>query len=166
MILNLGVVDFPYVAPPAARKAPKDPARRRPRPHKSHEGKYGNITTGDVALILESRYHVMELFWELHGDEIGEDMVNSVSGALETFLMGGPADVDVAGTATSSIEHRFRQMLSLRELDSVGYPGIPTAAAEAGVSHRHKSGFTKNRTPRPSFLDTGLYSASFRAWVE
>ncbi len=163
-VLHLGVIDIPYVEPaPAPKKVAK--AGRRPRPHKAHSAKYGHVTTGDVASFLENRYHVMELFWELHQDAIADDFANSISGSIETFLMGGPANLDVMGSATSQLEDRFKQMLSMRELDSLGYPGIPTEAAKAGVSHRHKSGFTKNRTPRPSFIDTGLFQASFKAWV-
>lgn len=170
MILNLGVIDIPYVDAPAAgsgKKPPKNPGRKvRPRPHKSHEAKYRSVTTGDVAQWLENQYHPMEHFFELHGDEIADDFANSLAGAIETFFMGGPANLDVYGGATSKIEDRFKQMLSNRELDSLGYPGIPTAAAQAGVSHRHKSGYTKGKVPRPSFIDTGLYQASFKAWIE
>lgn len=163
--LHLGVLDLPYVeAPPPAKKPPKR-APRRPRPHKAHAKKFSNNTTGDVAEILEAKYHVMELFWELHQDDIAEDFADSLSGAIETFIMGGPVNFDVTGTATSRIEDRFKQMLSLRELDALGYPGIPTAAAEHGVSHRFKRARQK-RAARPSFVDTGLYASSFKAWVD
>jgi hypothetical protein len=166
MILNLGVVDVSYGAGPAApkrvAKASKNP---RPRARKSGAGA-APVTTGDVAQWLENRYHVVEHFWELHGQEVADDFADSLSGSLESFLMGAPADLNPYGTALSKTEDRFRQMLSLRELDQLGYPGIPTMAAKRGVSSRHKSGFTKNRQPRPSFLDSGLYSRSFTAWVE
>ena len=108
----------------------------------------------------------MQHFWQIHGQEVADDLAESLSGSIETFLMGGPISLDPTGTATSKIEDRFKQMLSMRELDAIGYPGIPTAAAQAGVSHRFKSGFNKNKAPRPSFVDTGLFSSSFRAWVE
>lgn len=163
LTLHLGVIDIPYVEPPSAPKRVAK-AGRRPRPHKSQSAKYGNLTTGDVAGFLENRYHVMELFWQLHEQEVADDFANSLSGALETFLMGGPANIDVMGTATSKLEDRFKQMLSQRELDNLGYPGIPTEAAQAGVSHRFKDPY-KKRPPRPSFIDTGLYQASFKAWV-
>jgi len=164
LTLHLGVIDIPYVEPPdEPKKIGK--AGRRPRPHKAHAAKYGNITTGDVAGWLETRYHVMELFWELHQNEVADDFANAVSGALETFMMGGPANLDVMGSVGSKIEDGFKQMLSGRELDSLGYPGIPTAAAMAGKSSRFKRGYTKNRTPRPSFIDSGLYQASFKAWI-
>jgi hypothetical protein len=162
--LHLGVIDIPYVEPPSAPKKVRK-AGRRPWPHKSQAAKYGNTTTGDVAGWLENRYHVMEIYYELHQAKIADDFANSVSGSLETFLMGGPANLDVMGTVASQIEDGFKQMLSGRELDSLGVPGIPTAAAQAGKSSRFKSGFNKTRSPRPSFIDTGLYQASFKAWV-
>ncbi len=164
--LNLGVVDLPYVEQQQpGTKVRKAGRGGRPRPHKAHAAKFSNSTTGDVAEILEARYHVMEHFWELHKEEVAEDFADSLSGALETFLMGGPANLNVYGTATSKLEDRFKQMLSQRELDTIGYPGIPTAAAQAGVSHRFKRPYAK-RAARPSFVDTGLYAASFKSWVE
>ena len=152
-ILNLGVIDLPYTAPPQrGGKRRKSPQTR-------------NITTGDVAEILEAKYHVMELFWQLHQGDVAADFEESLSGAMETFFMGGPANLDVFGMATSKIEDRFKQMLAMKELDALGYPGIPTRAAMLGHSHRFKHPY-KRRAPRPSFVDTGQYQASFKAWVE
>ena len=161
--IHLGVIDLPYNEAPSARRAPK--ASKHPRPHKSQAAKYGNMTTGDVAEILEAKYHVMEIYWSLHEAQIAADLEESLSGALETILMGGPAQAHGFEGALSKIEDGFKQMLSQRELDGLGYPGIPTKAAQAGVSSRFKSGYTKNRTPRPSFVDTSLYMSSFRAWA-
>lgn len=163
-IIVLGVVDVPYNLPPSANGKPARKASKRPRPHKSHAAKYGNMTTGDVAEILEAKYHVMEHFWTLHEAQIASDLEESLSGALETFLMDGPIAATGFESALSKMEDNFKQMLSQRELDMLGYPGIPTAAAMAGVSHRFKRPYAK-RPPRPSFIDTGLYQASFKAWA-
>lgn len=158
-VLHLGVVEQFYQTPsaPAPKKIGKKPRRRR--------ASRGTISTGDVAEILEAKYHIFELFWELHQGDIVNDIMQSYEGAMETFLLGGPLNLDPGGAATSKIEDRFKQMLSQRELDSLGYPGIPTAAAQAGKSSRFKRGYTKNRTPRPSFIDTGLMQASAKAWI-
>lgn len=161
----LGVIDLPYNEPPSAGPKRVRKASKHPRPHKSQAAKYGNLTTGDVAEILEAKYHVMELYWFLHEAQIAADFEESLSGALETLLMGGPIAATGFESALSKMEDGFKQMLSQRELDTLGYPGIPTAAAMAGVSHRFKSGYTKNRVPRPSFIDTGLYSSSFKVWA-
>jgi hypothetical protein len=119
-----------------------------------------------LAEILEAKYHIIELFWTLHEQDNVTDLEESLSGAIENFIMGAPISIDPFGSAMSKIEDRFKQMLSNKELDSLGYPGIPTAAAMAGVSARFKSGFTKNRTPRPSFISSGQYQGAFKAWVE
>jgi len=120
--------------------------------------------TGDVAEWLERRYHVLEIFWEQHAeDAIAPALENSLQGALESVLMGAPLTLDPYGTATSAIEDRFRAFIDLKEMDALGYPGVPTKASLIGVRAR----FKKRRDPgRPSFQSSGLYEASMRAWVE
>jgi hypothetical protein len=83
-------------------------------------------------------------------------------GAFETRAMGGPV-VDPYASAGQNIENAFRQFLSLKEMDKLGVPGVPTQAALEGRSKRFKSG--KGPAPRPSFIDTGQYQSTFRAWV-
>jgi hypothetical protein len=162
MILHLGVADLPYSTPESApRKPPKKPGKR---PRKSI-GKSGEVmTTGDVAEILEAKYHVIEHFAQLHEGDIAHALENSMQGALESVLMGAPVSQDIFGSATSEIEDAFRKMIDSKELDTIGYPGIPTAAAEKGVSHRFKRPYVR-RPARPSFQDTGLYETSFKSWV-
>lgn len=162
--IHLGVIDIPYNEPSSANGKPARKASKHPRPHKSQAAKYGNMTTGDVAEILEAKYHIMELYWNLHEAQIAADLEESLSGALETFLLGGPIAATGFESALSKMEDSFKQMLSQRELDTLGYPGIPTLAAQMGVSHRFKRPYAK-RPPRPSFIDTGLYQASFKAWA-
>jgi len=50
-------------------------------------------------------------------------------------------------------------------MDQLGYPGIPTGAAEAGVNHRLLHPYAKDNPERPSFIDTGQYQADFKSWV-
>jgi hypothetical protein len=148
LTLNLGVVDIPYTVSVTA-----DPnSESRPPP-----------TTGDVAGYLENKYHIMELFYEDMEPEITEQLADSLAGALESVLMGAPSDnLDAFAAGTSQIDAAFRYFLSRHVIESLGVPGVPTAAALAGVNHRLKD---KSGTPRPSFIDTGLYQNSFRAWV-
>jgi hypothetical protein len=65
---------------------------------------------------------------------------------------------------TDKIEAKFRQNLSSRKYDGV-IPGVPTTAAQRGISHLQQRPYAK-RSSRPSFVDTGMYQRSFRAWVE
>jgi hypothetical protein len=59
-----------------------------------------------------------------------------------------------------SLQIDFRTYLDREE------HGIKTLAARRGVSHLLPHPYSKNNPPRPSFIDTGLYRKSFRAWVE
>jgi hypothetical protein len=147
--LHLGVVDLPYSYPPARGR------RRRV--------KSGTQTTGDVAGWLEDEYHVMEVFFNQHSTDVSSALETSVRGALENVMLGGPAGDPFAG-AGGAIEHAFRQFIDLKEMDALGYPGVPTVASLQGVSHRFKD--RRGVPGRPSFVDTGLYETSFRAWVD
>lgn len=138
LTLHLGVVDVPYV---------------------DAQG----VTTGDVANILEAKYHVVETFYERHQAEVAADLENGLAGALESLMMGAPVSLDPFAAGLQQTEHRFREFLSSREMERLGLPGVPTRAALEGVSHRFKSG--KKGKRRPSFIDTGQYQASFAAWV-
>lgn len=141
MKLNLGVLDVPY--------------------DYSKDGK----TTGDVAEILEGKYHIFEHFAQMHGEDISKALEASVQGAFESMLMGAPPRNDLYGAGTDAIEQTFRKFLSGAEMDALGYPGIPTEAAKRGVSHRFKHPYAR-RPSRPSFEDTGLLEASMRAWID
>lgn len=135
MILTLGVLDIPY--------------------------KTGGVSTGDVAEILESKYHVMEVFAGTHIDDIANDLADSVAGALETLMAGGPVQADPTIAAMGTIEKRFQDFLTHEEM--AGWPGVPTQAALEGRSSRFKG---KRGPRRPSLIDTGTYLASFKAWVK
>lgn len=138
-VLHLGVVDVPYST---------------------------GQTTGDVASILEAKYGVMDHFARAHESDIAADLESSLEGELENLLLGAPRSSDPFASATSKIEHRFRKFLSKKEMDRLGVPGVPTAASLAGYSKRFKQKQKKSRGPRPSFIDTGLYQANFKAWAD
>lgn len=151
--LHLGVIDIPYA------QAPKKNQRRA--------GTAGTQTTGDVAGWIEGRYHVMEIFFEENKDQIVGYLEEGIAGSMESVLMGAAnfSSLDPTGKAMSEIEDRFKQFLAMKEIESLGVPGIPTKAAERGVNHRLKRPYVR-RAPRPSFIDTGLMQASFKAWLD
>jgi len=141
-VLHLGVVDMPYA------------------------GK-GSTTTGDVAEILEAKYALFQVFWDIHQAVIQHDIENSLGGALETMIQnpGGTHSVARAlASATSDIETLFRDAIDKQTYDH-RIRGVPTQAALNGVKHSLKHPYAK-RGPRPSFYDTGLLASSMRAWVE
>lgn len=162
MKLLLGVTDVPYnerkLEP--ARVPSRSGRRRRPRRGLST----GTQTTGDIAEILERRYHIVETFVGRHDSEIIGAVENSLLGNIENQLMGGPALADPLAAATSEIEHMFRGFLDREEM--AGMPGIPTAAALRGVNHRLARPNARGNPRRPSFIDSGLYQASFRVWSD
>lgn len=154
MILHLGVVELPYSqAPTRHRKASA-----------------GTLTTGDVAEFLEQKYHIMEVFSQIHGEDIGDELAKSLVGTMESLLMGAPTGIDPFGAATSAIEDRFKKFLSLGEMDRLGYPGVPTQAAIDRASGKRRSARFKRARPSNgppvSFIDSGLYESSFKAWVD
>lgn len=146
MKLHIGVIDLPYssLALPGVGK--------------------GGETTGDVAEILEAKYSVLEGLYNLHAQEVADTLTEGLRGTLESLLMGAPPTQNPYGSAESQVEHILKAGLSARELDG-SIPGVPTAAAEAGVNHRMKRPYVR-RASRPSFIDTGLYQSSLKTWVD
>lgn len=166
--LHLGVIDVPYVErePPARRKARLAKNARRVLPAKLRHPDAVFKTTGDVATILEAKYGVMEAYYDNHELEIVGWLTESLAGALEDVLAGAPvADRDPFAEGASKIEEGFKEFLSSREAERIGIEGTPTKAARRGVNHRLKHPYAKENPRRPSFIDTGLYQASMKAWV-
>ena len=170
--LHLGVLDVAYSnAPTASARVTSNKATLRrlnsktpPKAARTSNGAFK--TTGDVAAILEAKYHVMDAFFTAHQDEVIGYLEKGIEGALQNLALGAPGgNVSFSAEAESEIETRFRQFLSLREMDHLNYPGVPTRAAQLGVSHRFAHPYAR-RGSRPSFIDTGLYQASFRAWID
>jgi hypothetical protein len=155
-VLVLGVIELPYADDSSYRKAKTRKPKSKPE---------GSKTTGDIAEILEDRYHPMENFFDLNKPRIVEKLIDSYEGALESILMGAPATHDPAGEAVAFIEDGFKRFITEKTIESLPIPGIPTQAAQEGHSHRFKHPYAK-RAPRPSLLDTGLYIGSFKAWFE
>lgn len=167
-ILHLGVIDQPYSNKPQPARLARagKGSRRRLLPIKISA--QAPLSTGDVATILEEKYHIMEVFAdELTGkDAIQKAIDHSIEGSIESILMGAPAeDLDITGEATSEIEEAFKIAISQQAFDGM-IPGVATKASLAGVNHRLKHPYAKDNPPRPSFKDTGLYQANFKAWMD
>jgi hypothetical protein len=139
MIVHLGVMEVPYDD--------------------------GKETTGDVATILEEKYHVMGTFVDMFGkDVIAEAFEASARSAIEDMFSGAsPETLNLTFEAEQGVETAFREFIDLEMFDGK-IPGVPTAAARRGVNHRFAHPYAKGNQPRPSFRDTGLYQASFKVW--
>lgn len=118
-------------------------------------------STGDVAEWLEENYAIMETFFERYQEQIATLLAESVAGGLESILMGATVELDVFGEGMDGIKDLFQKFLDQKEMD--GIAGIPTQASLLGISHRFKD--KQGEPGRPSFIDTGLYVGSFKAWI-
>jgi hypothetical protein len=142
--LELGVLDVAYTSDSSGKKT----------------------TTGDVAEILESNYHVMETFAELRKQRIADFLAQSMANALQDRLNGRTATGSPMFDAEQRIEADFRAFLDANEMNrlSVALTGQAISAAAArGVNRRKKNPFAKANRARVAFVDTGLYRDSFRA---
>lgn len=132
-------------------------------------GHKGTVTTGDVAGWLEEKYHIFEIYSQVHGQDMATAMEEGARGALESLLMGAPATIDVFGAGASKIEEGIKEFITNGEMDSLGYPRVPTQAAKDRALGKRRSGRKKRRrksNARPvSFYDTGLFEYSIKAWV-
>lgn len=143
----------------------------------AYTGKDGSTTTGKVAGYLEDEYHIMRTFLEIYEDQIGEFLADAMIGEIESMAQGRPMGVFgkdlntnlgnkvISGVSVNGkIERAFNNYLDLREWKKVS--GQSVDAADQGVSNRKKQPNAKENKARAEFVDTGLYAASFRAWVE
>jgi len=149
VIIHLGVIDIPYTN--------------------------GGITTFEVAQILERRYGIMRFFVRQNKATIEKHVTKSLKSALLDLVNGAPLGRDPFAGAMEKVQEDFRDFLDSHGMD--GKPGVPTKAALSGKSSRFKrfspaagaflKGKKPNRpgVPRPSFIDSGLYQATFKAWV-
>jgi hypothetical protein len=153
MKLHLGVIDRPYE-------------------NASPDGSTAATTTGEVAQWLENRYHIMEIFYHFHEQEIADKLAEGMADALEAVMVGAAGgtgkveDFDPFAEALSEEEEIFKFWLALGEVEKVGIPGVPTLAAQNRQSLRLKLKKKLRGPARPSFIDTGLYQSSFKMWVE
>jgi hypothetical protein len=122
--VHLGVVDVPYLD--------------------------GKRTTGEVAEILESKYGIMDVFYEMHGQDVADD----VARAAERALKSNKPLAD--GVDVSNIKRVFRSFIMGREMDGRA-PGVPTQASLDRPRKRGKSS--------PSFVESGMFLRNFTVWV-
>jgi hypothetical protein len=145
MKLHLGFEDRAYPSQPSPLKRGKST-----RPLKATYGQ--GKTSREVAKELEDRYKIVEEFWNLEQDIFTESLEEAFAEDLEEIMtMEQPSSKGVSYKGTDAIEARFRRDLRSRRYDNV-ISGVPTLAAKRGS--------------RPSFIITGTYLQSFRAWVE
>ena len=180
MKLNLGFEEYPYEARYSENSPLTTTIRKRAPKHMSKpQAAYGaGKTTTEVAEDLETRYALVEEFVSLEEDYITDLLEDALAQRIEDGIINildGVPQAEVVRDAQYSpeneadrlaqIENKFKRALSGQRFDW-RIAGVPTRRALQGVSHLRKQPFAKGHGPRPSFIDTGMYSRSFRAWIE
>ncbi|HDV6367275.1 TPA: hypothetical protein ACK3Q6_006280 [Burkholderia cepacia] len=122
-------------------------------------------TVPEVARYLEDEYGVMQVFVDLHLKEISGSVAQAVADAMDDQMMGLPVSPDIYQASMEEIQSAFRNFLDHEEYPAQSFPQIPTQAALDGVNHRLLHPYASKNPSRPSFIDTGEYQISFRAWV-
>jgi hypothetical protein len=164
MKLQLGFEDIPYAQrysaeSPILASIKKRVARKQTQAQQSYgQGK----TSGEVAAEIEKKYSLVEVFYGLEEDFVIQNFEESYANSLDLGMWGQSWDV---AWDPSPLEGKFRRSLSQRRFDGI-IKGVPTKASLAGVSHLRRDPFKKGASQRPSFINTGLYQRSFRAWTE
>jgi hypothetical protein len=165
LVLKLGVIDVPYANEAQAGKIPQAKKGKANKPLKPKTAS-GTQTTGDVAEILEEKYHIMDTFAFARLPDIAKELEDSIAGELETLLMGGRSNPNPFAKAESAIGTMFKTFLETADIEHMGIEGVPTQAALDGVNHRLKHPYSKENTRRPSFMDTHAYHDHFICWFE
>jgi len=165
MKIVLGVIDIPYANNATEKKIPQAKRGKKNQPIKP-KVESGTQTTGDVAQWLENKYGIMDTFAWAQLPDIAKAMEESIAGSLETLIMGGKAGENPFKSAESEITTMFKKFLETGAIEHMGIEGVPTQAALDGVNHRLKHPNSKENPRRESFIDTGAYQQSFKAWVE
>jgi len=148
--LHFGFVDVPYPGQIAKRNSRGRFLRRADR-------------SVDVAEALEKRYHIVETFSDQMLDYISEELSYYYDEQLEELFesrtRSGP------GKFARNITLAFRDFIRKGGMDDA-VRGVPTKASIEGKTWRPGYGKFPTGETRPSFIDTGTYIGSFRAWVD
>lgn len=131
----------------------------------SYEGEEGK-TTGEVAQILEDKYHPMFIFYLENEGKIGEMIANSMARQIERKAAGHGVEAKPFFAAEEKIAEAFRDFLDADIISGILPMTQQITAAQMGVSHRKKHPYSSKNKARPALIDTGLYQQSFKAWVE
>jgi len=136
------------------------------------------ITSYGLGNILEEKYTLFSAFVDIHQQEISNQLSESLAGAMETFLATGNMPKNPFNAAGEELTLSLKKYIYTEELAGK-VAGVPTQAALEGISTRTMNGknprkvkggqkFKRVKTGvrRPSFIDTGIFEASTKVWIE
>jgi hypothetical protein len=147
VVIHMGFVNTPYTK--AAMSAPMSTAKTHEKKSRRHYSK--TRTAENVANILEDKYGVLDIFMTMYGEEITGAINEKVQDfVVQSLSSKGKLSSDrmaqFVKPSTSQIEKMFRGFLDRNET------GINTMASML--------------RGKPSFINTGVYRASFRVWAD
>jgi hypothetical protein len=156
VVLHMGFLNVPYT---------RDTKRDSTAAIKKYEAMRrrtfsGARTTGTVANILERKYNIVEVFAQIHGGEIQDILVDNVGDLIIDSLsqrkkFASERMVKYMKPKTDQIQKMFKLFLDREE-----------TGADIDVANKGRRTGRKSKTPRPPFINTGLYRASFRCWAD
>lgn len=156
LALHMGFLNTPYSD--AAKSAPMSYAKMHENRRRRHYSK--TMTADKVASILEAKYQVVQDFTQVHENDIKDFLDGAIREVAIDCLkkrvkFRSEKIVELMRPRTSQVDKLFRSYLDNEET------GTSVKAALQGKRTGRKS-----RAPRPPFVNTGLYRASFRSWVD
>ena len=131
----------------------------------------GNTSYG-VGKILEEKYTLFSSYVEMHHKDIENELCEALVGAFETYQATGHIAKQPFDAAGQELSLGLKKFIYNEELAGK-VAGVPTQAALEGITTRKvgrgkKSKFKRTRTGirRPSFIDSGIFEASTKVWIE
>lgn len=138
----------------------------------------GNLSSYDLGKILEEKYTLFSTYVEVHEKDIEHELSEAVVGALETYMATGHIPKQPFDSAGQELSLGLKRFIYKEELAGK-VAGVPTQAALEGLSTRTVRGTVptkvrkgqkfkrvKTGVRRPSFIDTGIFEASTKVWIE
>jgi hypothetical protein len=161
--LHMGFVNTPYTRETKLRPIASAKVEEKRKVQRNFSK---TMTAPKVANILERKYDIVETFSKIYEDEINSLLHERYSEIASKFISEGKSTTatlkNLMKPSTKKIESMFRQFIDGEEMNGM-VPGVPTEIALGGKI-RKKGG--RRFKSRPSFEKSGIYRASFRAWVE
>jgi hypothetical protein len=164
--LHMGFINTPYIKETIAR--PMTSAKIESK-RKRRRGFSKTMTAEKVANILEGKYGIVETFSAVYEEEISNIMTEGFAEIARNMLSSGRTSTtssikNLMKPSTNNIQSLFRSFLDQEEMNGM-VEGVPTAAALGG-KRSGRGSKTRKGIKRPSFINTGIYRASFRCWAD
>jgi hypothetical protein len=160
--LHMGFINTPYTKETMARPMTSAKAESK---RKRRRGFSRTMTADKVGNILENKYNIVDTFSAVYEQEIAQVMKQGFAEVAADMLAKGKGYTrsnmkSLMKPYTDQVEAMFRGFLSREEMNGM-VDGVPTKAALGGIRRGRR-----RVQMRPSFINTGIYRASFRCWAD